>query len=176
MEFKVEFNAAQIVAGHQEDGILMDTIAVYENHTAASLCEQALARRNKLESVNFPAVTRVGTYALYQCYALKSVRLPVAEFIGFGAFMYCEALERVRFPSVKNINGSAFRYCSSLTAFIIEQSDSVCSISAAAFSDTPIANGTGFVYVPDKLVDGYKKATNWSTYAAQIKPLSELSE
>ena len=32
----------------------------------------------------------------------------------------------------------------------------------------------GYIYVPDALVDSYKKATNWVTYADQIKPLSEL--
>ena len=39
---------------------------------------------------------------------------------------------------------------------------------------TPIANGTGYVYVPDDMVDTYKSATNWSTYASQIKGMSEL--
>lgn len=37
-----------------------------------------------------------------------------------------------------------------------------------------IAAGTGYIYVPDDAVDAYKAATNWSTYAAQIKGLSEL--
>ena len=32
-----------------------------------------------------------------------------------------------------------------------------------------------FFYVPDDLVDSYKEATNWSTYADQIKPISELA-
>jgi hypothetical protein len=44
------------------------------------------------------------------------------------------------------------------------------------FSSSAIANGTGFVYVPDNLVEKYKTATNWSTYASQIKPMSELPE
>lgn len=32
------------------------------------------------------------------------------------------------------------------------------------------------VYVPDNLVDEYKSATNWTTVADQIKPLSELPQ
>ena len=39
---------------------------------------------------------------------------------------------------------------------------------------TTIAKGTGYVYVPDDMVDTYKSATNWSTYASQIKGMSEL--
>lgn len=34
----------------------------------------------------------------------------------------------------------------------------------------------GYIYVPDALVDSYKAATNWSTYASQIRPLSEYVE
>ena len=33
-----------------------------------------------------------------------------------------------------------------------------------------------YFYVPDNLVDSYKAATNWSTYANQIRPISELSD
>lgn len=39
---------------------------------------------------------------------------------------------------------------------------------------TTIKKGTGYVYVPDDMVDTYKSATNWSTYASQIKGMSEL--
>ena len=33
-----------------------------------------------------------------------------------------------------------------------------------------------YFYVPDDLVDSYKAATNWSAYASQIRPISELSD
>ena len=39
-----------------------------------------------------------------------------------------------------------------------------------------IIRGTGYIYVQDNLVEQYKSATNWSTYADQIKPLSELPQ
>ena len=42
------------------------------------------------------------------------------------------------------------------------------------FGGSKIAAGTGYIYVPDAAVEDYKAATNWSTYAAQIKGLSEL--
>ena len=44
------------------------------------------------------------------------------------------------------------------------------------FENTPIADGTGFIYVPDALYDAYLIATNWSVYASQIKKISELNE
>lgn len=48
--------------------------------------------------------------------------------------------------------------------------------STSVFDDTPIADGTGSIYVPDALVEQYKVATNWAIYADQIKPLSEYTE
>ena len=34
----------------------------------------------------------------------------------------------------------------------------------------------GYIYVPDDMVDTLKADSRWSTYATQIKPLSELPE
>lgn len=38
------------------------------------------------------------------------------------------------------------------------------------------SGSTPSIYVPDNLVDEYKSATNWTTVANQIKPLSELPQ
>lgn len=177
MDFRVEFEAAQIIAGPNEDGILQRDIVICENHTVTSLGFEALSRCSKLERVSFPAATHIGNYAFYQCRALTSVYFPRLEYITGTAFLSCESLSRVRLPRVTFIGGNAFAYCTKLESVVIEQSASVCFLgNASAFANTPIANGTGFIYVPDALVEDYKKAANWSTYAAQIKPLSELSE
>lgn len=42
------------------------------------------------------------------------------------------------------------------------------------FTNTGSEVGGFFVYVPDDMVETYKTATNWSTYADNIKPISEL--
>lgn len=61
-----------------------------------------------------------------------------------------------------------------LVAFILRR-NMLCSLgNKNSFNNTPIASGTGFIYVPDNLVEQYKAATNWSTFANQIKPISEL--
>ena len=44
--------------------------------------------------------------------------------------------------------------------------------SANAFGNSGITATTGDIYVPDALVDTYKTATNWSTFANRIQPLS----
>ena len=43
-------------------------------------------------------------------------------------------------------------------------------------SYNPNGDKDGYIYVPDDMVDTLKADSNWSTYATQIKPLSELPE
>jgi hypothetical protein len=48
--------------------------------------------------------------------------------------------------------------------------------SPNAFNNTPIKSGTGYIYVPATLIDSYKSATNWSTYAAQFRAIEDYPE
>ena len=58
---------------------------------------------------------------------------------------------------------------------LVLRASNVCSLgSTKILENSLIATGEGYIYVPDNLVNLYKTATNWSTYANQIKPLSEL--
>ena len=41
---------------------------------------------------------------------------------------------------------------------------------------TLIASGTGYIYVPKALVDSYKSATNWTTYASQIRAIEDYPD
>lgn len=121
-------------------------------------------------------VTRVKTYAFYKCTDLTSADFPAATSIKSTAFQSCTGLISVDFPNITNIEGYVFQNCKKLTALIL-RADQVCTLFATnAFTGTPIESGTGYIYVPDDLVEDYKAATNWSTYADQIKPISELPE
>ena len=67
--------------------------------------------------------------------------------------------------------------CRKLEAVVIDSPSVFRITDANSFSVSSIKNGgTGFVYVPDNLVDEYKTATNWATVSDQIKPLSELPQ
>ena len=70
-----------------------------------------------------------------------------------------------------------FGYLFNLEALVIDSPSVFRLTNSNAFYASSITNGgTGFVYVPDNLVDEYKSATNWTTVADQIKPLSELPQ
>ena len=62
----------------------------------------------------------------------------------------------------------AFYDCSNLTTVIF--GDAFSSSIPSVFCDTPIEDGTGYIYVPDNVLNEYK--TNNPNY--QFKPISEL--
>lgn len=112
--------------------------------------------------------------------------------IGY-AFYDCHKLEKIDITSLDNItssfNGNGIcNSCYSLKKFIIRTMTKVPIIGSETFGKAYHILGTvdatynpeglkdGYIYVPDNMVDSLKSATNWSTYATQIKPLSELVE
>ena len=144
-------------------------------------------------------ITSIGNNAFQNCIKLALTELPSGiTSIGDSAFTYCSSLALTELPSgITSIGSQAFRYCKSLSQITINSNTlslgtnsfgdctnlkkiilpnivTIPSLSSSTFSGTPIASGTGYIYVPDTLVDSFKSATNWSTYADQIKPISEL--
>ena len=121
--------------------------------------------------------TSIGVNAFISCSALTSVSLPAATSIGNSAFSGCSKLTSISLPAATSIGSSAFSYCSKLEALILSNADAVCTLSSNnEFISTPIASGTGYIYVPSALVDSYKAATKWSTYANQIRAIEDYPE
>ena len=136
----------------------------------------AFSNCSSLVSAKFPLVTYVENNAFAGCSTLVSVYLPLVEVFGGSAFIDDTSLEAVDFPALDVIWERAFSGCTALKTVVLRL-NRVCQLKAAdVFNNTPIANGTGYIYAPDDLVEKYKAATNWSTYASQIKPISELEE
>lgn len=129
-----------------------------------------------LKSLDCPLLTDTGTYTFNGCTGLKSVNFPLVKHLKAGIFQRCTALESVDFPVATTMGVSVFTGCSQLTKIIL-RNNSVCSLqSTNALTGTPIANGTGYVYVPAAFVEQYKTAANWSTYAAQIRAIEDYPE
>lgn len=74
-------------------------------------------------------------------------------------------------PAVTLIRAGAFSGCP--LASLTLPGETVPTLeSADAFSGTPIADGTGLIYVPVSLVSAYRAATNWAAYESQIVAIS----
>ena len=134
-------------------------------------------RCTALTSINLPVCTSIDYGVFSSCTALTSINLPVCTSIEYGVFSSCTALTSINLPACTSIHSYAFNSCKSLTSIKLANTSKICTLSNSdAFKGTPIANKAGYIYVPDELVEQYKKATNWSVYASQIKPLSAYTE
>lgn len=134
-------------------------------------------------------VTTIREYSFYYCCSLISVYIPFVTTINDAAFYGCELLTSVYTANLTKITYEVFANCYRLKALIIHQENSVCTLyNKNAFTNcyhilglthskhNPTGAKDGYIYVPDSKVDSYKSATNWSNYADQIKPLSELPQ
>lgn len=143
---------------------------------AKTIRNSAFNTCNKLTDADFPNTTTIGQNAFYMCAQLVNTNFPSVTTIGATAFAACGKLTKLDFPSVTSIMTSAFSNCSLLETLII-RSDSVCTLSNTnALASTPIAKGTGYIYVPSALVNSYKSATNWSAYADQIRAIEDYPD
>ena len=147
-----------------------------------NIASSAFGHCNSLTSVNFPVCTNIGSYAFYYCDSLTSVNFPVCTNIGGRAFNYCSSLISAYFgsdiPSTSTtikayIHSSAFSPCSKLTNLTLYHPSVAILSNVNAFYSTPMSVSTlvgsfGSIYVPASLVDAYKSATNWTTYADRI--------
>lgn len=131
--------------------------------------------------ISLPELTTVtGNYMFRYCTSLKNVDVPKLKKVGYGMFYNCSSLERLDLPSATEIGVYAFYTASKLITLIL-RSPVVCTIpdnsaSQYTFTGTPIASGTGYIYVPASLVDTYKSANIWSTYANQIRAIEDYQD
>jgi hypothetical protein len=131
-----------------------------------------------LVSASLPRLEKLSYYggnSFYRCYNLENVNLSSLTRVGKNDFEDCKKLSILDLPKAAEINANAFIKTSSLIALIL-RNNAVCTMIANAFdSISAIGNGTGYIYVPRALVDSYKAATNWSTFAAQFRALEDFT-
>ena len=132
---------------------------------------ETFAGCSNLISVSLPVCDDIGAQTFQSCTRLSDVYIPNCSTVGAFAFRNCEALQNISLPVCSYIGITAFQ--STNINNIVLGSTSVCILELnTAFEDTPIASGTGSIYVPANLVDKYKSAKNWSYYSTQIFPIS----
>lgn len=143
---------------------------------ATSIGESAFTGSDKLQSVNAPNASTIGASAFSGCYKLRSINLPAAKSVLNHTFSSCYKLTTADFTSPERIDEYAFSGDQRLYSLVL-RGETVPTLknTSDVFSGTPIASGTGYIYVPAALVDTYKAATNWSTYANQFRALEDYT-
>lgn len=172
----------------------------YENSRVTHVGARGLANQPALTSIDLPEVTDTDGYAFGGNTTLENIHLPKLTRVADGAFADTALIKLVLpsatknaagvyqppFPSsleildfsltVTNMGwGAHYNNLTKLKALILRDTSSVTSLRQAFNSGCSIVTGTGYIYVPSALVDGYKAATNWSTYADQFRALEDYT-
>ena len=166
--------------------------------SATSIGSEAFRNCTALATGEFPSVTDIADYAFYDCSSLSSIYFPNVMTIGENAFAGCTLITNVCFADVTTINNSTFSDCAALASadfpsatsigtyvfngctalksLILRNQNGVCTLGGTdSLNKTAIKSRTGYIYVPAALVDSYKAATNWSTFASQFRALEDYT-
>lgn len=145
-------------------------------YLVSSLFESCIA----LTSVNVQSAATAQGSVFAGCTALEEITLPALTAITGKMFNNCSSLKKVDASVAKSVDSNAFNNCKALEALILRSATMATLANVSAFGGTPIAAGaasnTCFIYVPSALVDTYKAATNWSTFANQFRAIEDYPD
>lgn len=147
----------------------------FKQNTVETVGDLALAEiiiDRSITELHCNITTSIAAHKFRGCSGLTNVIFPSVSSVGIGAFWQCTALKQADFSACVSFAQNAFYGCSALETLILRCTDAVCSLTGN-LSGTKIASGTGYIYVPSALVDNYKAASGWSTYAAQIRAIED---
>ena len=141
-----------------------------------------------LTSIDFPNIVDTGNYEFGSCKSLVTVNLPNLTRVRENLFTNCVSIKKLDFPSVTQIGYAAIYNNYSLVAVIL-RAESVCDLTSSTvfkycyhFLGTvnttynPEGLKDGYIYVPKNLIEQYKVATNWATYADQFRAIEDYPE
>lgn len=159
--------------------------------------ERMFEGTNFFNEITFPdTLTSISFAAFRDCVGLKRVSIPpsVTTFgstpfinssieildlncdVAGDVFYGCTNLKSV-YVGIESslVGGAAFMNCSSLTAMVV-YGDRICTLESPTLVGTPIASGSGYIYVPSALIDEYKSTAHWSTYVNQIRAIEDYPD
>lgn len=145
-----------------------------------------------LATVSLPKLQSLSDSLFSSCYALTEAILPSINVIGgavspaYGVFSGAGTYAVIKKIDIgnsstaitgKGFGSDCFRGTGHLEALIIRspQMVPIATATSGVFTNSTIASGTGYIYVPSSLVDTYKVANTWSTYASQIRAIEDYS-
>lgn len=129
-------------------------------------------------------------YMFQDCSNLITIPQLDTSKVNYMPYMFsgCYKLVTIDITHMASTNNNFAYNCFSLTKLIIRNMTTIPPLDSSAFTNCFHFTGTtdskynpqglkdGRIYVPDDKVDALKTATNWSTYADIIVPLSTLQE
>ena len=139
--------------------------------------DAAFYTASALKECYLPQITSLGASCFFSCPVLVDTDFSAVEIIGQECFLGCSKLARLDFPAATQIKvANNFKNCSKLDTLILRSSTMVTLESSTAFTNTPIASGTGYIYVPGDLISTYQADSVWATYGDQFRAIEDYPD
>lgn len=152
-----------------------ETMTTYKNHKLYTLTRNVF-RHSYVKYYDIPNVLYVSAWCFAQS-GIVEISLPKVTKLEWDTFRECNDLKKVELGgSLSYIQTRLFYNSKAFDTLILRNTTQMALYNIDAFTGTPIANGTGYIYVPRALVDSYKAATNWSNFSSQIKAIEDYPE
>lgn len=132
---------------------------------ATRVYKGAFSACERLTNISMPEATLIDSYGFGSCTGLINIMCDSVKTIGSNAFTGCTNLETASFPAASYISTYAFRSNTKLSKLYLLGSSVAYLAASAAFSGTPLASGSGSIYVPASLYTVYKSSIYWSYYS-----------
>lgn len=132
-------------------------------------------------SVNLPKLTTAGDALFRQVRAGAEYKFsfPKLTSMGVNSFSNTSTVAWLDFGDMTanslSCGSGCFGSTRNLSTVIFRYQQMVPFVSGM-FSESLIASGTGYIYVPKSLVDTYKTDSGWSTYASQFRAIEDYSD
>ena len=156
----------------------MDSVLQKAEIPKATHLENGVFHRcSNLSSISCNNVIYMGNSAFTNT-ALTDVYAPKALQLADNALANNPSLQYIEVGPLTNKNyvyRNTFLNCPSLTALVIRATKLITLENVNAFEGTPIASGTGYIYIPSALIPNFQTATNWSTFANQFRALEDYT-
>lgn len=152
-----------------------DSLVRVQSSTVKKVSNDAFRLAKKLEYVHLPNATEIGQNAFRES-SLEEFTGEKVINIGSSCFEKAINLRMVDLHALTRMYQWAFWGCSALETVIIRSANIPSMQNINAFTNSGIANGTGYIYVPSALVEAYKVGTNWSEYANQIRAIEDYPQ
>ena len=132
---------------------------------------------SKLASVNLPELTSLPTACFRGCTSLQEIVLPKVNRFASNNFLGCSNLKKIDIGgAVTSMTALFLPASSNLDVLILRGVTTVPTLGATVFNGTDIEYEYCYIYVPKSLEAAFKVATNWSTYAGQIRAIEDYPD
>lgn len=131
----------------------------------------AIYELQNITKITMPDLITSAANNFMRCGVAREIYLPkLKEFAGYN-FYTCGQLQKVDFGALEKIEyTTCFTGTNNLNTVIIRTNAAIPLRGAISKFNS------AYIYVPSALVNDYKSATNWSTYADQIRAIEDYPD